>query len=156
ASTLAAQPSFEIASNPRAVEFDVAAKDRSDILGYRLEIFANGADTTSDQPLKIVNVRNAPSTRNGRIRIPLGASLDGLNDGDYVATLRVIGRGGESARSMPTSAFRVTGVANRPLTDVVAPPAPSPGVQSVPSPPPQPADSDSGHEGRSRLGVIAA
>jgi hypothetical protein len=151
ASTLTAQPPSAVASNPRAIEFEIAAKDRSDVVAYRLEIFTNGSDTVIGRPVRIVDIPKAASRENGQVRIDLGTALDGLANGSYVATLRVVGRGGESPRSAPTSIFEVTGLADR-----LSPPAPSlaaPSVQAqtVPSPPPK-----ANEEPRFKLGIVVA
>jgi hypothetical protein len=118
-SALAAQQPSVIISNPRAIEFEIPAKDQSDVVWYRLEVFANGSDIALGQPLGIIDFQVMP------VRIELGTALDGL-DGSYFATLRVVGRGGESARSAPTSALEVTSLrlalGNRPSTNFVAAP----------------------------------
>jgi len=119
------------AVNPRAFEFDVPAQERSAILGYWIEVFPSGSVKDSTPSLRAIYRLRASRGNQGDLRLDLATDLDGLADGQYVATLRAIGRSGVSVRSAPSEPFEVSGRANRP------PPAAAPvarRVQEEPTP----------------------
>jgi hypothetical protein len=120
--------------NPRSADFDLPADERSDVIGYWLEVFPRGSETTSAPALKATYLKKSPPANKGGLRIDFGTALDGLADGEYVATLRAVSQTGQSPRSAPSEPFAVTGRASRPS---------SPGAvaaRSTPTePPPQPA-----------------
>jgi hypothetical protein len=155
---LSAQAPLANVSNPRAIEFEIAVQDRADVVGYRLEIFAIGSETPIGQFARLMDFRRASISPNGFVRIDLGNALDGLGDGIYVATLKILGPRGESARSAPTEPFVVTGLSNRPsprplvltVPSTGRPPAPPPS----PPPPPDTADTDTANESHSKFWTI--
>jgi hypothetical protein len=129
---LAQPPSAPV--NPRAIEFDFPAEGLSDIVGYWVEVFRSGPVTLSTPPVRVIYLARASRGSKGGLRVELGNDLDGLADGEYVATLNVVGRFGQSPFSEPSEPFALSGRASRP------PPHAEPAVRSVPTKPtPQPA-----------------
>jgi hypothetical protein len=121
AAALAQSPPVPV--NPRAAEFDFPPTERSAVVGYWLEVFLSGSDTTTlILPLRTVYLEKASLSAgaSGSLRLVFGSQLDGLADGDYVAVLRAAGRNGTSSRSAPSEPFSLSGRANRPF-----PPAPA-------------------------------
>lgn len=109
--------------NPRAFEFDFPAEGLSDIVGYWIEVFPSG----SAQPLKVIYLASASRGSKGGLRVDLGNDLDGLADGEYVATVSVVGRLWQSERSASSEPFALSGRASR------SPAAPA--VRNVPTAP---------------------
>jgi hypothetical protein len=118
--------------NPRALEFDFPAEGLSDIVGYWLEVFPSGTITKSTQPRKIIYVATASRGSKGGLRVELGDNLDGLADGEYVVTLNVVSRLGQSPWSSPSEPFEVSGRASR------SPPPAAPAARAVPMEPTPP------------------
>jgi hypothetical protein len=117
------------AVNPRAFEFDLPAEERSEIVGYWVEVFPSGSVGQSAQPLKAIYFARASRGSRGDLRLDLGNNFDGMADGEYVATLRVVGRLGVSPRSAPTEPFALSGRASR------APPPAAPAARRAPKEP---------------------
>lgn len=134
--SLDAQSKSPLASNPRAIEFEIPSGDPSGITGYRIELFPRGADTRSVLPLKVFDVPQTPRANDTRIRIEFEGVLDGLSDGEYIATLRTLSSHGESARSDPTEPFALSGHAGSVRREAAAPRAP-PSPASAPQPEPE-------------------
>jgi hypothetical protein len=107
APVLTAQSTAGRVANPEAVEFDVPGAGGSEIDGYRVELFPTGSDTKSAEPVKTLEL-SSPSASDGKLRVDLRSSLEGLPDGAYVATIRTIRVDGQSARSEPTEPFLVS------------------------------------------------
>jgi hypothetical protein len=117
--------------NPRAIEFDLPAAGSADVTGYRVELFKSGSDTTSASPVRSLNIRK-PRGRSAQLRVDLRELLGNVPDGEYVATVRAVGRHGNSPRSLPTEPFTISGH-GQPVDDLPAP---------APSPDPEVADPD--------------
>jgi hypothetical protein len=140
--------------NPRTIEFDLDADERSDVVGYWVEVFRRGSDTTSAPALKAMYLKKSSPGKKGGLRVDLGTALDDLADGEYVVTLRTVSQTGQSSRSVPTEPFALSGRAAR---------NPPSGVRAVrtapPEPPPQPApivaQAKPGDEPRSRWWTVA-
>ena len=93
AAATAQPPSVPV--NPRSIEFDLPAAERSVVLGYWLEVFRSGSDLSlAAQPLRVVYLQKSSPGVNGSLRLDLGSQLDGLADGEYVVTLRAVSRAG--------------------------------------------------------------
>ena len=95
--------------NPRIIEFDIPNENRSRVDGYRIELFQSREDTSVAVPIKAVDVRRALRRDELSVRVDLRQVLEGVPDGEYVATLRTLGPDGPSARSEPTAPFLVSG-----------------------------------------------
>ena len=106
---LAAQPAFVRIANPGTVEFEILDQRPAEVELYRIELFSRDADTQVALPVKRVDVQAASAPKVGTIRIDLRERLEGVPDGEYVATIRTIRAGGESPRSQPTTPFFISG-----------------------------------------------
>jgi len=142
------------AVNPRAFEFDFPAEERSDIVGYWIEVFPSGPVTLSTQPLRVIYVAKASRGSQGGLRLDLGNDLDGLADGEYVATLCVVGRSRRSPWSEPTEPFALSGRASR-APPPVAPAARRVSTEPTPQSAPVAAEAMPQHKPHSRWWTIA-
>jgi hypothetical protein len=118
--------------NPRVVEFDLSAEERSDVVGYWVEVFPRGSETTSALALKAIYLKKSSPGNKGGLQIDVGTALGDLADGEYVVTLRAVSQTGQSARSVPTEPFVLSGRAGR------NPPSGARAVRSAPTEPPSP------------------
>lgn len=96
--------------NPRAIEFELPAGAHGNVIAYRVELFPSGSDTASAPAVRALDVPRA--RRPGRaLRVDLREWLQGVPDGEYVATVRSLAGNGESPRSEPTEPFTISGLA---------------------------------------------
>jgi hypothetical protein len=108
ASVVTAQSSAGRVANPEAVEFDVPDAGGAEIDGYRVELFPTGSDTKSAEPVNALELSSPSSASDGKLRVDIRSSLEGLPDGAYVATIRTLRVDSQSARSEPTQPFLVS------------------------------------------------
>ena len=99
--------------NPKVIEFEIPEQS-SPVMAYRLEVFRSGTDTTSAQANWVVDIpqRDVPLA-DGVARVDLVKALDGIPNGEYVATLRVLGSVSDSPRSSPTQPFTIVDMSRR-------------------------------------------
>jgi hypothetical protein len=97
-------------ANPTIVEVRVSGAPASDSDTYRLEIFPAGADTQSATPLRTVDFSAAALGGPDRSRFDIAGTLNGLPEGEYIATVRTVTATGMSARSAPSGSVIVVPV----------------------------------------------
>lgn len=108
APVLLAQSNAGRVTNPEAVEFDVPTELDSGIDGYRVEVFRTGSNTKSADAVKALEFSPTAAASEGKLRVEIRSSLEGLPDGEYLATIRTLRSNSQSARSEPTQPFLVS------------------------------------------------
>jgi regulation of enolase protein 1 (concanavalin A-like superfamily) len=93
-------------SPPRYVVFTASSDHAtSAVTGYRLEIFASGANPATAVPLAISDLGKPTPAANGDITVDRSTFFTGLASGSYVATVSAVGPGG-IGRSAPVTFTR--------------------------------------------------
>ncbi|MFN8065278.1 MAG: hypothetical protein U0P82_10815 [Vicinamibacterales bacterium] len=80
-------------ANPGAIEFDVEGSIAPPPTLWHIELLRASDAPATAQPVKTWDSRSV-QVEGSRVRVELAAALDGVPDGEYVATIRVAGTGG--------------------------------------------------------------
>jgi hypothetical protein len=108
-SPLAAQTAAARVVNPEGFEFQLSPLYDQTATAYRVELFLSGSDISVTPPVRTLDVPAAGREPGQTIRIDFRAVLNGVADGEYIATIRQVDAAGTSPRSLPTEAFIVSG-----------------------------------------------
>ena len=90
-------------SYPQTLSFTASTDNSTLVLSYLLEVFTTGASPSTAKPVGTLNL-GKPSVVGGVITANIGATVQALPSGSYMATVSAIGSAG-SSRSAPSNTF---------------------------------------------------
>ena len=90
-------------SYPQTLSFTASTDNSTLVLSYLLEVFTAGANPSTAKAVGSLNL-GKPSVVGGVITANIGATVQALPSGSYMATVSAIGSAG-SSRSAPSNTF---------------------------------------------------